>query len=504
MTDLGLTDLILLSVVCFTIALCVIWLLDLLFQRRISAESPHDSTANEAHFLIKDDVIHDHDLPIRRLTGGPESTPESWQDLRSWLGERFGALPETLAGITGNKTETFAATDPQDSAVLRLSNTRDVHRVILTDPAVPDPLARHRARKLDKAHTRFLAVVDNMPCAAAMLDSDKRISWKNARFAQFSEDDIQCLLQALERLPTEDRFVLPARDSDTARHVQLTFLPNGPSSVLYVNDVSEVAQAEIVRREFVQTLTKTFANLTTGLAVFDRHRQLALFNPALLDLTGLPAAFLSGQPPLTQFFDRLRDNKMLPEPRNYGTWRNQIDDMITSAADGLYHEDWHLVNGLIYRVTGRPHPDGAIAFLFEDISDEVAMARQIRIQLDVRQATLDTLDKSIAVIGADRSILFCNRPCCDLLAIDPDASFANMALMEFLSACEERLPQEDFWGTVEQTIAERKTMEADLRTPDGTALRCRVVRMPGKKMKISFIPHLEIAPKLSTEAGLTV
>lgn len=69
------------------------------------------------------------------------------------------------------------------------------------------------------------------------------------------------------------------------------------------------------RKNFVQTLTKTFATLSIGLVIFDRNRQLMLFNPALIDLTTLPADFLSARPNLLTVFDKLRDNQIMPEPK---------------------------------------------------------------------------------------------------------------------------------------------------------------------------------------------
>jgi hypothetical protein len=41
------------------------------------------------------------------------------------------------------------------------------------------------------------------------------------------------------------------------------------------------------------------------------------------------------------------------------------------------------------RVTGRPHPNGAIAFLFEDISQEVSLTRRFRTDLDLDRGILD-------------------------------------------------------------------------------------------------------------------
>lgn len=87
------------------------------------------------------------------------------------------------------------------------------------------------------------------------------------------------------------------------------------SSVQYALDVTEIVRAQQAQKNFVQTLTKTFATLSIGLAIFDRNRQLMLFNPALIDLTTLPADFLSARPNLLTVFDKLRDNQIMPEPK---------------------------------------------------------------------------------------------------------------------------------------------------------------------------------------------
>ena len=56
--------------------------------------------------------------------------------------------------------------------------------------------------------------------------------------------------------------------------------------VFYALPADRLAPAEATLRDFMQTLTKTFAQLPIGLAIFDSSRILQLFNPALLDLTG--------------------------------------------------------------------------------------------------------------------------------------------------------------------------------------------------------------------------
>ena len=59
--------------------------------------------------------------------------------------------------------------------------------------------------------------------------------------------------------------------------------------------------------------------------------------------------------------------------------------MIAAATDGRYQETWSLENGQTYSIRGRPHPDGATAFLIEDITAEVTLTRNFRAELEQSQ-----------------------------------------------------------------------------------------------------------------------
>jgi|TARA_B110000495_G_C22654839_1_gene388006 hypothetical protein len=130
----------------------------------------------------------------------------------------------------------------------------------------------------------------------------------------------------------------------------------------------------------VQAFTKTFAEMPVGLAIFDQQRRLVLFNPALTDLTSLVLvlvlAFVSERPSLFDFFNRLRENWVVPEPKNSAAWRAQLAELVASSNDGAYCATWSLANGLTYQVRGRPHFDGALAFLFEVISAKISVAQK--------------------------------------------------------------------------------------------------------------------------------
>lgn len=484
----------------FAMAVCAgifavfsLWLITKLVNLRLDTRNKRRQ--NSVSFLFHRDILTDLDRKIEASPGSGINEIINWNDLREWLGTRFGPLPLTLSEIKSGETLNLEGVNKHDQAVLTLSSLRGAERVRLFDPQVLSAIGKHRARCIDTSLSQFVSVLEKAPCAIHVFDPFGKTIWKNAEFSRFTKEEKEALLEVSKKLSDDTRIRMPGEHKGQDRYFDIQQKNRGEAKVLYVTDVTQIAQAETARRDFIQTLTKTFADLATGLAVFDHHRRLVLFNPALLRLTRLPAPFLSSQPPLPQFFDKLRDNKVLPEPKNYGTWRQQVDDMINTACDGLYAEDWSLPNGITYRVTGRPHPNGAVAFLFEDISDEISLTRRFRSQIDLRQAALDRCHQAIAIIGPSNVVVLCNKPCSRLLGIDPDATFAEMSTQDFLAICEEKLPNDRFWNDVESAIVNRTSALSILDDKKGRQHQCSVSALPGNSSMIAMSDVGQVAER---------
>ncbi len=259
-------------------------------------------------------------------------------------------------------------------------------------------------------------------------------------------------------------------------------------------NIDATVDAETQLREFMQTLTKTFSHLTTGLAVFDRHRRLALFNPALTDLTGLPVDFLAARPTLYSVLDRLRERRMIPEPKDYGSWRRQIAELEAAAADGTYSETWSLPENRTYRVTGRPHPGGAVAFLFEDISAEMSLTRRFRSELELGQAVIDALDDAIVVFSPEGAVAMVNRAYQELWDADI-ADTVNLPTVTELSrqwmARSEATP---VWGDVRDFVlhsSDRTSWSDEVLMKNGDRISCHVVPLIGRATLVRFTPISE-------------
>ena len=205
-------------------------------------------------------------------------------------------------------------------------------------------------------------------------------------------------------------------------------MPAGEEMLCYALAADKAVQAETALREFMQTLTKTFADLPIGLAIFDRSRSLQMFNPALADLTTLPPEFLISRPSLNAFLDAMRAKAMIPEPKDYRSWRKQLARLEEEASMGLFEETWSLPGGQTYRVIGRPHPNGALAFMFEDISNEMSRTRRYRADLELGQSVIDAVEEAVAVFSQGGQLVMSNRAYAQLWQHDPQVMLSEASI----------------------------------------------------------------------------
>lgn len=290
-----------------------------------------------------------------------------------------------------------------------------------------------------------------------------------------------------------------------ARVYEITSQPDAGQTQFYAFPADRLLLAEATLAEFKQTLTKTFAQLPIGLAIFDSARVLQMFNPALIDLTGLPAETLIARPTLASVLDAMRERSMIPEPRDYRSWRRQIVEMEEAAASGLFQDTWTLPKGQTYRITGRPHPNGALAFMIEDISTEMTRTRRYRAELELGQAVVDALPEAVAVFAQDGSLLQTNTAFRALWGKPGQAlPFADgtSALAHWREASAPTLLWADLAASI-GTFGPREGWTGEVRLADGRLLECRVSPLPQGSTLISF-RRLPLRAELPSEPAAAI
>ena len=508
MVNLTVSNSVILGGLVVVFSFAVLWLIGMSRTGQTNKRGVQEHAVHSNSFLFRNEDLIDHDADTMPLPSAETEDESDWQRMRKWLGFRFSDLPERLGDLTAD-LEIESNTDGLKSRLEFSLGNKAVH-LTLSEPVTPDSATLHETLRQQALLQGRSDAIDAAPMPIWATDKDGNVIWENQASEALSDDHKEQILLALGDAPepglsASKRVSLENPVGPSDLWYDLKAIGSDTGALHYAADITRIIRAETIQREFVHTLAKTFANLTTGLAVFDRNKNLALFNPALIDLTGLSPEYLSARPSLISFFDTLRDRQVMPEPKNYASWRSQINDMVKTAAGGLYQEVWSLPSGQTYRVTGRPHPDGAVAFLFEDISVEILATRRHRMQMDLRQTVLDQLDEGVAVLSAENRLMFCNKTLGTLLGIDPDGSFADMGLSDLLAACHRRYPDVGLWAEVEEKITRKSLSSPIIGTvgrPGGDGATCRVMPLGGG---LTMVCLTQIVAEISgmTTADLT-
>lgn len=448
-------------------------------------------------FLFDGDTLLDATLPAQKMIDEAQGDSD-WHRLKGVLRSRFPEFPTEAETLDQQGPLKFLSAAPNDAGTVTTECWNGVTRIELMDgPDKTQSAAdQHHLKSLSQELETLRQAVEGAPYPVWQTDVEGTITWFNEAYRTLQSTVCKVdggrvfnIGSDAQLAKGKVRLSLSVPDTDHLYWFDITKVHFAEHRMFYAVDVNAVVSAEISQRNFVQTLAKTFAQLSIGLAIFDRNRQLALFNPALIDLTALPAEFLSARPNLLSFFDRLRDNRMMPEPKNYSSWREQIADLVAAASDGRYLETWTLPSGPTYRVSGRPHPDGAVAFLFEDISAEVSLTRRFRSELELGQALLDAVDDAIVVFSSTGVLTLSNTAYRDLWGIDPDSSFVDMTVLDSIRHWQSNCEATPILSEIRDYVleyTERVEWDAPVRTKTGTDLICRVHPVTGGATMVRF------------------
>lgn len=434
---------------------------------------------------------------------------DDWHRLWTWLGQRFDRPQRLLDGASADGTATLGSGAGLSDLRLTLQDLGDgLLRIEVVDPQLEHAgitINSHSLAAMEEELGVLRESVDRAPVLIWREDAEGAVTWANAAYLA----EVEAQLTDETRWPLPRLFTLPVDVDGTLRaqidgdeqlrwfdcHLQ----PATSHRTIFAVPADNAVRAERSLREFVQTLTKTFADLPIGLAIFDRDRRLQLFNPALMDLTGLSIGFLTARPTLFALLDGLRELRMVPEPRDYASWRNSIATLEAEAASGRHVETWSLPGGQTYRVTGRPHPDGAIAFLFEDITSEIATTRRFRAELSLGAEILNGIEAAVAIFDADGRVLSANR------AFDrtwgPKAAESLRGYLELWGQIAADSPG---YQSLRAALASERgeaSLQGAIAGPDRSILSWQVRPLSAGRRMVQFAPAVTVG--VPSDTGLT-
>ena len=408
------------------------------------------------------------------------------------LGITLGIIAFSIGSALACLRATQAALKARDAATLEAERYRASERMLETILAAePQVLLTWTAEDGPRVH------VANLPLGLGVPSDPDRLlrfeEWLDAA----SAEELTLAMQALA--DRGEAFNLMLR-TERQRHVEADGRAAGAMITLKVRDLAgqrlELAGLGEEHRKLdteiaslralldtqtrdakagpsVETRFRSFDRLATAFAVFDADQRLAHFNQAYVDLWQLDAKWLATHPRDGEILDRLRQSRHLPEKADYRDWKKS---WLSAYGTNSQREDqWHLPDGRTLHVVADSAAEGGITYLYENVTERLALESRYNALIHVQRETLDTLREGVAVFGPNGRLRLHNRAFASIWRLSPALLGSEPHIDDIIFACRPLYDDAQEWertkAAVTAIFSERRPYESQFDRPDGRSLR---------------------------------
>lgn len=366
--------------------------------------------------------------------------------------------------------------------------------------------------RLEADHTRLMSTFDTIQALFEVLrmpvwlkDAAGEIYWANRAYAEAVDrpdgetavrDRVQLLdsferseVAAAEREHGYFRGALPAVVSGDRRMLDVSEARTDSGAAGMAFDRGEIEAIRATLKQTIASHRQTLDHLATPIAMFDRQQRLQFYNSSFQSLWNLSESFLSGQPTNAQVIDSFREARKLPERPDWRKWReSQLE--IYQAVEPR-HEFWHLSEGQTLRVIANPHSEGGVTWVFEDVTERLALESNYNALMRVQGETLDHLAEAVAVFGLDGRLKLCNPAFAQLWQIDESLTQTGTHISRISGACRSRLVDNETWNEIAEAITDVDEMRGEragrLETVDKRILDYCLVPLPEGQAMLTLV-----------------
>ena len=275
---------------------------------------------------------------------------------------------------------------------------------------------------LKNAFDRAETLLQLLPMPVWLRDHDDNLAWVNKAYSDAvdSEGPTAAVNDNSHLFDREERTTIQnSKDVGKLFHDRLPAIVSSDRKMLDVFNVwsqsgsagmaidrSEIDSIERTLKETVSGHSMMLDQLATPVAIFDKSQYLVFCNAGFQKLWNLDQAFLDTNPSNAQLLDMLRDGGLLPTHPDWKKWRDgQLE--IYKALEPC-EEWWHLLDGQTLRVVVSPNAQGGATWVFENVTERLALESDYNALMRIQGETLDHLNEAVAVFGSDGKLKLFN------------------------------------------------------------------------------------------------
>ncbi|MFO1170249.1 MAG: PAS-domain containing protein [Hyphomicrobiaceae bacterium] len=382
-------------------------------------------------------------------------------------------------------------------AILRL---RDAAGARLELAKAEDALKRDR-----RDAELFRALAEGMPSPVWLRNQDGRIEWSNAAYSRVigasreeaGQQRAPELLEARQQRIVETvlRSGRIYRDNVNVvlggerRAFEVVSVPYAGASLTVATDVGalDAVRGELVRHR--EANDRTLDRVSTAVAVFGADQRLTFYNDAYAKLWRLDSAWLATHPLDGEILDRLREQRQLPEEADYRAWKAR---QLAVYGQKSEREDWwHLADGSTVHVVAEQRPDGGVTYLFDDVTEQLALESRHNAVVGAQRETLDHLKEGVAVFSTDGRLRLSNPAFARIWRLNPSDLERGPHIDEVIRRCRTLYDDEPTWTRLTRAVTtlaeERQRIEGQMARPDDSIIAYAGLPLPDGAMLLTFI-----------------
>jgi len=340
------------------------------------------------------------------------------------------------------------------------------------------------------------ALFSNIPMPVWMQDTDGKLSWVNSAYAEALDlkTPKEVIQNQTELFDQEQRNtikdssskdeifneVLPATVAGDRKKLEVYNIETDAGLMGLALDQSATEDIRATLNETIEGHSKMLDQLATAVAIFDKSQKLVFHNSGFQKLWGMEPPLLENNPSNADILDAIRDQNILPYNPDWKKWRDNHLEIYT-AIEPL-EEWWHLVDGQTLRVFITPRNEGGATWVFENVTEKLALESNLNSLMRIQGETLDHLIEAVAVFGSDGNLKLFNPALKQLWQENGLAAEEGVHIAKVIESWSEAISNESdlsrILGKITGFDDARENISGRLELRNGNALQFSVVPLP--------------------------
>lgn len=264
---------------------------------------------------------------------------------------------------------------------------------------------------------------------------------------------------------------------------------DGKSTTGLAMDCSEIDKIRAEMEQIKSAQADLLESSTSAMAIYGSDQRLKSYNNAFCRLWKLEESWLASHPKYSEVLEQLRENRTLPEQANFPAFKQQHLKLFTDLIDPQ-EEFYYLPDGRTIRVLAIPHTMGGVLFVYEDVTDRLALERSYNTLIAVQNETLDNLHEGVAVFGEDGRLRLSNPVYMEMWNHSREIAASSPHIGDLLNRNKSLFVFDDWEKFKEDFISmlsARQTCQKRIERRDGKILEGIFVPLPDGQTLINYV-----------------